>query len=222
MKKLMSILLAALSVLFAAAPAGAQQFSYGISPTGTKVPIAVDAGGHIIMSTAAALGLVQVAGVNGTTVATNANPFPVRPSADGANPVDATHPLAVRPSADGTNPVDATHPLHVRVSDGAAGARLSPWGVAVDSYVGGEVGLNVAAQNYVLPVAGVWYCMTAQGGSACVLCGAGAPPAVNMTTDCTFLIPEGATRCEILTGPNCGVISSATIAAGYLRFTYRQ
>jgi hypothetical protein len=163
-------------------------------------------------------GLVQVAGANGTSVATAANPFPVRLNADGTNPMDATHPLAVSATL-GANV--AGNPIHVQLSDGTT-ARKPPWGVSDDDDTAGEVGLNVATQNFALPTVGLWYCMTAQGGAACVTCGAANPPTTNMTTDCTFYIPESGTRCEVLTGPNCGVISPGTVAAGYLRFTHRH
>lgn len=141
---------------------------------------------------------------------------------------DATNPALVAAVGAGSATITAatigltTRSLNYHWN-GTNWVRLNPpWGTVVDSYTGGGVALNVAAQNFVLPVSGIWYCMTAQGGSACITCGGGAPPTTNMTTHCTFLVPEGSTRCEILTGPNCGVISPSTVAGGYLRFTYRQ
>jgi hypothetical protein len=204
-----------LAVLLFALPAGAQTLTYGLSPTGTRIPVAVDAAGKVIISAAAALGLVQVAGVNGTTVATNANPLPVRPSADGTNPVDVTHPLPVRPSADGTNPVDATHPLAMRLSDGVA-LRTPPWARADDDDGANEVEIRSAAPvDYALPAAG-WYDITASGNSACIICGA-APVAV-MNTTCTIKVLEGVTRRLYLTGPVCSVIGPSL--AGYVNFLY--
>lgn len=233
-----------LAVLLFALPAGAQTLTYGLSPTGTRIPVAVDAAGKVIISAAAALGLVQVAGVNGTGVATAANPFPVRLNADGTNPMDATHPIAVsatlganlvtnpfwlRISQDGTTavgaanplPVSATmganaagNPIHVQIGDGTT-ARKPPWAKLDDDDIATNyIAINVAGGNYNLPGAGEWYCVSAQANSACIVCG--AAPAANMTTQCTLYVPESGTKCRILTGPVCRVIGPST--AGYVRF----
>lgn len=177
--------------------ASAQTLIEGMDGTGTRRRVLVDATGKIILSTAAALGLVQVAGGNGTSVATATNPFPVRPSADG------------------TNPVDATHPLMSQITDGVK-ARIPPWAKADDDDDTNEVVIQAApAVEYTLPGAG-WFDITAVGNSACIICGA-APVAV-MNTVCTIRVLEGVTRRLPLTGPKCSVIGPS--AAGYVHFLY--
>ncbi len=177
--------------------ASAQTLIEGVDGTGTRRRVLVDAMGKIILSTAAALGLVQVAGGNGTSVATATNPFPVRPSADG------------------TNPVDATHPLMAGVTDGVA-LRVPPWAKADDDDTTNEVEIHsAAAVDYALPGPG-WYEITASGNGACVVCGA-APVAV-MNTACTIRLMEGVTRRLWLTGPVCSVIGPSL--QGYVYFLY--
>jgi hypothetical protein len=200
-----------LALLLAALPAGAQTVIYGFTAAGARMPVLVDAAGKVVISAAATLGLVQVAGVNGTSVTTATNPFPVRLNADGTHPMDATHPIAVSPTL-GAN--TAGNPFLVQITDGTT-ARKPPWAKLDDDDIATNyIAINVAGGNYNLPGAGEWYCVSAAGNSACIVCG--AAPAANMTTQCTLNVPESGTKCRILTGPVCHVIGPST--AGYVRF----
>lgn len=194
MKKLLVVVL---SLLLSCSALAQSTIIQGKTSTGKIVPVLVDTSGKVILSTVAALGLVKVVGTDGTNIA------------------GPTNPLDTRLSADGTNPVDATHPLMSQITDGVK-ARIPPWAKADDDDDTNEVVIQAApAVEYTLPGAG-WYEITASGNSACIICGA-APTAV-MNTACTIRVMEGVTRRLLLTGPKCSVIGPS--AAGYVHFLY--
>lgn len=182
MKTIKTLVLVVLLAL--AGQASAQTFSYGQTPAGGRHPIAVDAGGAVIVSAAVA-GLTAIIGADGATAMSAANPLVC---SHDATPVADAHPFPVRPSADGTNPVDATHPLPISGNLTANGPNNRLYTMIGVCYPD----INPAATNYAactgadqsvsLPGADGWYIIYIMGasgvateGQAASLTGEGLP-----------------------------------------------
>lgn len=86
-----------------------------------------------------------------------------------------------------------------------------------DDATGNCVAITAGDVDFALPTAGDVYCVSTSGNTAFLLCG--AAPAVDHTVgNFSFFVQEGATKCRILTGPNCAVIGVA--AAGFICFEH--
>lgn len=70
-------------------------------------------------------------------------------------------------------------------------------------------GLSTTSTQFTLPTAGDWYCVSAIGTAAYLLCGTNPTATTTVTSGFSFFVPEGAQRCRILTGAKCAYVATS-------------